>query len=202
MINVVGDVGRALVDVQPDALRQTLPYFAAVREGLEYGGQVERSPHQVLLEGPQAAAYLAGALWACSGVINAYIERTEADDQRSEQRASRSQVQRIALDLLRSRSAIRPGDVIDTASVRGPAPSPALVSKVIGDLLADGMVVVAEVDGSGDRRSRWYQLADAGEAVPSELVRETRACIEQLLTYVSEKEAHELLASTLAEAAA
>lgn len=201
MISVVGDVGQLLASGDHRDLRNVLPHLAAVREGLEYSGNVVNSPYQALLEGPKASAYLAGALWASSGIVNAFLEREEADEGRSSERADRTSVQRSLLAMLRSRVAVRPADVVEHLSRPGPAPSPALVSKTISDLIGDGVVVPAPAPSGADRRHRYYQLAQPDSTIPAHVVMRLRSCLADVYSYVPDRgEAQKLVEVALDDA--
>jgi hypothetical protein len=158
-VAVVADVGRLLYETDPDSMAEVGSALAAFRERLDFGSGVDRPPLRILEGGEKAEAYVAGAMWACSDIISAYVRRAEAVDERRRLREGRSLARKAALELGADRPLFRPADVLERLAEAGGPASADTVSKAIQDLLASGEVLVATPPEGADRRNRYYRLA-------------------------------------------
>lgn len=185
LIDVVGDLGRALAGPDPGTVRSVLPSIAAVRESLEdpndrQFGAVARTPRKALQHPKLAAAYAAGALWACSSMLNGFLDSAAAFQRRRAGKASRAEVREAALDLVRKVGPIRPVDVRSRLEGQGAVADPATVSRALSDLLDQRAIEPISPPEGADRRARYYRATDADPDVADAVRLELRSHLDDL----------------------
>ena len=171
-IGVINDIGRSLLHPDPVELSELLAGIAAVRDHLEYGGEVKHNPFQALRD-DKGTAYLAGALWATSDIVDAFQRRADAEAARRSARQGREVARQGILDLLHSRSTATPTDVIGFLENLNVRVAPDTISKALADLLQSEQIKVAPALPGTDRRLRHYMLAS--EPTWDEVTNESRA---------------------------
>lgn len=161
LIDVVGDVGRALAHPERHDFVAFLPDVASLREGLEeenddHFSAVARTPLQALKAPKLSAAYAAGALWALSTIVDAVLDAGERGRALAEARTTRADVRAAIRDLVRTTECIRPSDVRTRLASEGRQVDAATISRAFSDLLQSGEIQGVSTGGKGDRRSRYY----------------------------------------------
>lgn len=187
LIEVVADIGRALARPDYDEFHEFLPYVAALRERLEYGGKVANTPWDALRE-DKSSYYAAGSLWACSAIINGYLRQARDERRRSRERSTRTEVRDVALEMLEGHDGpVRPADILAECDRRAVEASPSTVSKALGDLLEQGIAEASEPPMGSDRRHRYYTVAQPTATLPAgtwvrltHVLEEVESSIEQL----------------------
>lgn len=163
LIDVMGDVGRALAAGDADDLRSLLPVVAALREALEseYSPEaISRSPYDAL-RNAKATPYAAGALWASSALVYAALEQRDAEEERAAARRERRPVHELVREILQRQGHVRPGDIKEALDKDGRRIDKSVISRCLGDLLDEGLIAPMESPPSGDRRHRYYRLVDS-----------------------------------------
>jgi Fe2+ or Zn2+ uptake regulation protein len=173
LIDVVGDIGRALSRPEAHDFSNLLPEIAALREGLEeanddHFGPVARSPKQALNTEKLSTAYAAGALWATSAIIDGVLGARRKQHSLSRGRASRAEVREAIVDVLKQVGCARPREVQDHLESTGASADPATVSRALNDLLQAGVVEPASLDTDADRRARYYALTEREPSITHE----------------------------------
>lgn len=203
LIHVVGDVGRALAQPDPDDLRPLLAYIGSLREEFEraeYADSVETTPWKALSAGKQLAVpYAAGAMWACAAIAEATLKRRDVLLAKDASRASRREVRGVVELLLHKGGRLRPGDVADYFAAQDRSVDKSVISKAIGDLLRDGTVEVVETADAPDRRHRYYQFTDRAERVPEPLLEDLRRVAQRSLGHVDVEDVKSLFAEAVDE---
>jgi Fe2+ or Zn2+ uptake regulation protein len=173
LIGAIGDVGRALDNPRKAELRSVLVEVAALREGLEeendaYFGTVARSPRSALSTEKLSTAYAAGALWALSSIISNVIDAGEHQRERRRDRASRSDRRELVAELMRSSGPLRPTDVERALRELDHPTDRPTISRILKDLLNEGLIQGVAVEDAPDRRARYYGWSGATDtdAVP------------------------------------
>jgi hypothetical protein len=173
LIDVVGDIGRALSRPEAHDFSAVLPEIAALREGLEeenddHFGPVARSPKQALNTEKLSTAYAAGALWATSAIIDGVLGARRKQHALSRGRASRAEVRDAIIDVLQQLGCARPREVQKHLEAAGASTDAATVSRAFNDLLHAGVVEPASPDADADRRARYYALTKAEPSISHE----------------------------------
>lgn len=162
LVDVVGDTGRALEPRDPHDLRMLLPALSALQEVIwrwHDGGAGVVPPSQAL-QGPDARAYAAGALWATSEIIASSVEQQVADDGEVEGRRGRREVHEVILELMTCEGMVRNGEIMTALEKAGQAQNKSVVSRALRDLMEAGVIEPTEAAPSGDRRHRYYRPTD------------------------------------------
>ena len=205
LIHVIGDVGRSLATPDEADLRALLPYIGALREEFErqeYADAIEITPWKALAADQQRAVpYAAGALWACAAVSEALLERQQLTERRAGERISRREVREVAVELLTEHGRIRPGQLLAHLDGQDRSVSPSVVSKALGDLLADGRVRVVEPDQAPDRRHRYYELNEHSRRLPDHLLDDLQQLARRSLGHLDVEGCRELFDEALAREA-
>lgn len=203
VIGVVRDVGRALVRPDLEEQRMTLARLAHLREKLEQLDDLHGAPATVLREAHKHPAYLAGALWATSHVLHAYLDRVAAHDQWQAERPRRELIAEVVNEVLHDQGVGRPRDFLERLGKHGIDAAPADLSKALRQLLEDGVIEQSGGPDGSDRRGRWYRRpgdgrgAEHDRTVPAHLVR----AIKKLAEGRSPSDVREMLDAVLAEVA-
>jgi len=203
LVDLVGDIGRALAEADARALHGVLPSLATLREALEgdyLDEGIEQAPWRALAQ-DKAAPYAAGALWACSAAVNAVLTEIEQQAASSVACTGRQAVRAAARELAASTEAITPGEVQgELLSKHGLCVDRSTVSKGIGDLLARGELEPAPPPQDADRRHRYYRRSADAEPVSDETLRSIlHRFVSALLTHAQADELERLMQTELRE---
>lgn len=190
-IGVVNDVGAALAEYRRIDLTELSAALGAARERLDSGAGVDRAPAEIL-QSDKAELYLAGALWACSDIVNAYQRSLNAERERRAQRLGRESARSVALELLHDRERVSPSEVREELARRGVVLLADTISKALSDLISDGLVEASNGPRSGDRRQRFYALRRDHSGGDQQLAAAREAVVE-LRGRMAEPEAAALL---------
>lgn len=210
LIDVVGDIGRALSQPDAEELHAVLPHLAALREELEQDyldGGVEQSPWRALSH-DKAEPYAAGALWACSATINAVLSQCEHLERESVARNRRSAVRKAVRDVVHEQEAVTPSDIrqylLEQSGIQVTAST---VSKGIGDLLSAGEIAAVPPPDDADRRHRYYSYCkEPGSDENNQVENLVRRFVTTLLAYTDRDEiekavSHEVARQTTRDSA-
>lgn len=206
LIDVVGDLGRALAAPDVPLLRGLLPEIASVREALEdpndrQFGPVARTPRQALQDPKLGTAYAAGALWACSAIAMGFIDAATTLQRRRAERVTREDVRQLVMQLANDAGAIRPVDVQKRLAGEGEEVHPTTISRALADLLESGELQAVAAPPGADRRARYYSATDVAGSEATKARLELRAVLERisdrltrdaLATVVDEETSHAL----------
>jgi hypothetical protein len=168
-IGLVNDLGR-LVAWGPEAdLRLAQAAVAGVREQLNVGEHAVNTPRKALENDLNARSYLAGALWAVNEVMTARLELLTAT-KASGPKTRRAQVRKMVLTSLLAQPTLSPTAIRSTINGGGLDARPDEVSRVVGELLNEGLVDSAQPAGGADRRVKQVTLTEQGrQAVVEDL---------------------------------
>lgn len=160
-VGVIGDIARLLQCGSIDDLRHTHAAVAALREQLEYGEEVVKRPSKALV-GENSHTFLAGAMWAISEAMTARIEHAsdlEATMNTSTRRAALRQL--IITALLRD-GALSASRCVTSPEGKALNARPDELSRILSDLLGQGLVQAVPTPADADRRTRFFALTPQG----------------------------------------
>ncbi len=155
-IVAVGDLGRCLAAHDEGSVHEILSAIAAVRETLEYEGQVSHVPLESL-QGGKGAAFVGGALWAISDLADSFLAHRDASAQLEVKHSARAAARDAIRAHLEDIASATPTELRYGMAARGMEVSPDVVSKALHDLRSEGVVEEAPHEGT-DRRRRYYRL--------------------------------------------
>jgi hypothetical protein len=160
-IGLVSDLGRVMVLGSEPDIRQAQAALSAVREQLR-DNEGLASPAQAL-EGRQSRSFLAGALWAASEMMTTRLAAMPS--LLTEGRATRKgRVKEMVLAALVSGETLSPTAILDSILERDSETRLDEVSRALTEMLAVGLVEVAESPPDTDRRMKFLMLSSQGHA--------------------------------------
>jgi hypothetical protein len=161
-IGLVSDLGRVVVLGSEPDIRQTQAALSAVREQLR-DDEGLASPAQAL-EGWQSRSFLAGALWAASEMMTTRLAAIPSVP--VEGRATRKgRVKEMVLEALVSGEVQSPTAILDSILKLDPETRLDEVSRALTEMLAVGLVDVAESPPDTDRRMKYLTLTSHGHSL-------------------------------------
>lgn len=165
-IGLVNDLGRYVTLGSESDVRSLQAAVAAVREQLDVGDHAVNTPEKALL-GKDSHGYLAGALWAINEIMTLRLQMaTESDATAPGRQTRRYSIRRAVLVGFLTQSVRTPTAILEELSKRdyGDARLDE-VSRVLGELLKDGLIEPAAPAAGSDRRMRYFALTDSGREV-------------------------------------
>jgi hypothetical protein len=164
-IGLVSDLGRVVVLGSEADIRQTQAALSAVREQLRDKDEMA-SPAQAL-EGLQSRSFLAGALWAASEMMTTRLAAMPSVP--TQGRATRKgRVKEMVLAALISEEPQSPTAILDSILERDSEARLDEVSRALTEMLAVGLVDLAESPSGTDRRMKYLALTPQGHSVARE----------------------------------
>lgn len=164
-IGLVSDLGRVVVRGSEADIRQAQAALSAVREQLRDKDEMA-SPAQAL-EGLQSRSFLAGALWAASEMMTTRLAAMPSVP--TQGRATRKgRVKEMVLAALISEEPQSPTAILDSILERDSEARLDEVSRALTEMLAVGLVDLAESPSGTDRRMKYLALTPQGHSVARE----------------------------------
>jgi hypothetical protein len=164
-IGLVSDLGRVVVRGSEADIRQAQAALSAVREQLRDKDEMA-SPTQAL-EGLQSRSFLAGALWAASEMMTTRLAAMPSVP--TQGRATRKgRVKEMVLAALSSEEPQSPTAILDSILERDSEARLDEVSRALTEMLAVGLVDLAESPSGTDRRMKYLALTPQGHSVARE----------------------------------
>lgn len=159
-IGVVNDLGYLISGSAATDIRLAQAAVAAVREQLRSDHAVN-TPEKALTDS-QSHSFLAGALWAVNELMTARLDSLAATPLPGH-RTRRAEVRDLALSALASGEALSPTAVLASVSHADASTRLDEISRGLGELLADGLVVSAAADPGADRRRKYFAITAEGQ---------------------------------------
>jgi hypothetical protein len=164
-IGLVSDLGRVVVLGSEPDIRQAQAALSAVREQLR-DNEGLASPAQAL-EGWQSRSFLAGALWAASEMMTTRLAAMPSFPTQG-RKTRKGRVKEMVLAALESGKAQSPTAILDSILERDSETRLDEVSRALSEMLAVGLVDVAESSPGTDRRMKYLMLTSQGYSVARE----------------------------------
>jgi hypothetical protein len=163
-IGLVSDLGRVAVLGNESDIRQAQAALSAAREQLSDNDEMA-SPAQAL-EGRESRHFLAGALWAASEMLTTRLAAMPSPSTHGRE-TRKGRVKEMVLDALSSGEAQSPTAILDSIHERDPDARFDEVSRALTEMLAVGLVDLAESRPGTDRRMKYLALTPEGHSVAS-----------------------------------
>lgn len=161
-IGIVGDLGRAAVLGSEPEIRQAQAALSAAREQLRADDGMA-SPAQAL-QGGQSRSFLAGALWAASEMMTTRLAAMPSPSTQGRE-TRKGRVKEMVLAALDTEEARSPTAILDSIRERDPETRFDELSRAVTEMLAVGLVELAEAPLGTDRRMKYLVLTQQGYSV-------------------------------------
>lgn len=163
-IGIVNDLGRFITLGAEADVRCLQAAVAGVREQLDVGEHAVNTPEKVLL-GKDSHGYLAGALWAINEIMTIRLQTMAAEPDASApgRQTRRNWMRRAVLVSFLAQPVQTPTAIGDELSKRyDNGVRLDEISRVLGELLKEGLLEHAAPAAGSDRRMRYFALTESG----------------------------------------
>ncbi|MCV7381657.1 hypothetical protein BST11_22685 [Mycobacterium alsense] len=155
-IGLVSDIGRIAISGGEADIRATQSALGALRERMGAG---EGNPPSKHLRGGDGPAYLAGAMWALSEVLDRRLESIAEQRSRGAHHTRKEKVARLLSDALTRYECLSPSDLLTAELDDGTTARRDELSRALGAFIDKGWVQLI----SGDQgRKKFFALTPAG----------------------------------------
>jgi hypothetical protein len=161
-IGLVSDLGRVVVLGSEADIRRSQAALSAVREQLR-DNEGLTSPAQAL-ESWQSRSFLAGALWAASEIMTTRLAAMPSLPTQGRP-TRKGRVKEMVLEALASGEPQSPTAILDSILERDAETRLDEVSRALTEMLAVGLVDVAESPPDTDRRMKYLMLTSQGHSL-------------------------------------
>jgi hypothetical protein len=167
-IGLLSDLGRVMVFGSEADIRQAQAALSAAREQLRADDGMA-SPAQAL-DGWQSRSFLAGALWAASEMMTTRLAAMPSPLTHGRE-TRKGRVKEMVLAALISGEAQSPTAILDSILERDSEARLDEVSRALTEMLAVGLVELAESPPGTDRRMKYLVLTSQGHSVAEQHLR-------------------------------
>jgi hypothetical protein len=166
-LGLVSDIGRVTITGDERDIRATQSAVGALRERLGGGEHVNTTPAKYL-QSVDSKAYLAGAMWALSEVLDQRLVTIDSQRAHSQYITRKDQVAKLVSEALLEHEALSPSQLLSTTLGDGTSVRRDELSRVLGTFVDNGWVHV--VSGAQGRK-KFFSLTPSGkDAIESNLL--------------------------------
>jgi hypothetical protein len=168
-LGLVSDIGRVTITGDERDIRAAQSAVGALRERLGGGEHVKSTPAKYL-QSVDSKAYLAGAMWALSEVLDQRLATIDSQRVHSQYTTRKDQVSKLVSEALIKHEALSPSQLLSSTLDDGTSVRRDELSRVLGSFLDNGWVhVVSGAQG----RTKFFALTPSGkDAMESTLLSE------------------------------
>jgi len=157
-LGLVGDIGRIAIRGDERDVRTTQSAVGTLRERLR-GSEHAKSAPADYLKSADSQAFLAGATWALSEVLDRRLESISAQRAVSRHNTRKELVSQLISNALKETEAVSPSDLLSSTLVDGTNVRRDELSRAFSSFIGNGWVHVV----SGDQgRKKFFALTPAG----------------------------------------